>query len=75
MRIAATFSSRRHGFWLDAKSPEVTLYFVLADDGHGVAVADAVLVGEPVRPLLAAQEGGTGLEVKKAPSTPEVPCP
>src|ERR1700722_7251073 len=46
-------------YWLDVKSPEVALYFVLSDDGDGVAIADAVLVGEPVRPFLAAQEGGT----------------
>lgn len=38
---------------------------VLLDEGGRVAVRDAVLVSEPVDPLLAAQEGGTvvdGLE-------------
>src|SRR5580700_10307876 len=48
---------------LSAEEPETAADFVLANDGGGVAVADAVLVGEPVGALVATQEGGTGFQV------------
>jgi hypothetical protein len=47
---------------LSAEEPETATYFVLAHDRGGVAIADAVLVGEPVSALVAAK-GGTGFEV------------
>jgi hypothetical protein len=46
--------------FLSAEEPETAADFVLANDGRGVAVADAMLVGEPVRALIATQEGGPG---------------
>src|SRR5690349_4995374 len=48
---------------LSVKEPETTANFVLANDGSRVTVADAMLVGEPVGPLIAAQERRTGLQV------------
>src|SRR5690242_2764034 len=48
---------------LSAEEPETAADFVLADDGSGIAVADAVLVGEPVGALVAAEEGGSGFQV------------
>ncbi len=48
---------------LSAKEPETAAYFVLANDGGGVAVADAMFVGEPVGALIAAEEGRAGFEV------------
>ena len=48
---------------LSAEEPETAADFVLANDGRGVAVADAVLVGEPVSALVATQEGGPGFQV------------
>ena len=38
---------------LSAEEPETAADFVLANDGVGVAVADPVLVGEPVGALVA----------------------
>jgi hypothetical protein len=48
---------------LSAEEPEAAADFVLADDGLGVAVADAVLVGEPVGALVTAEDGRTGFQV------------
>src|SRR5690348_14235081 len=48
---------------LSAEEPETAADFVLADDGRGVAVADAVFVGEPVGAFVAAEEGGPGFQV------------
>src|SRR6185437_10129501 len=48
---------------LSGGEPEAAAYFVLADDRGGVAVADAVLVGEPVGALVTAKEGGPGFQV------------
>jgi hypothetical protein len=48
---------------LSAEEPKTAADFVLADDGVGVAVADAVLIGEPVSTLVAAEEGGPGFHV------------
>src|SRR6202034_2471597 len=48
---------------LSAEEPETAADSVLANDGGGVAVADAVLVGEPVGALVATQEGGAGFQV------------
>jgi hypothetical protein len=48
---------------LSAEEPETAANFVLADDGYRVAIADTVLVGEPVSTLVAAEEGGTALQV------------
>ena len=48
---------------LSAEEPKTAANFVLADDGRGVAVTDAVLVGEPVRTLVMAEEGGAGFQV------------
>src|SRR6185312_16105003 len=48
---------------LSAEEPETAADFVLADDGRGVAVADAVLVGEPVGSFVAAEEGGPRFQV------------
>src|ERR1700742_5231192 len=48
---------------LSAEEPKTAAYFVLADDGRGVAVADAVLVGEPVGAFVAAEEGGARFQV------------
>src|ERR1700726_2185099 len=48
---------------LSAEEPETAADFVLANDGGRVAVADAVLVGQPVGALVATQEGGAGFQV------------
>ena len=50
---------------LSAKEPETAADFVLANDGRGVAVADAMFVGEPVGALIAAEEGGARFQVGK----------
>jgi len=50
---------------LSAKEPETAAYFVLANDGRGIAVADAMFVGEPVGALIAAEEGGSRFQVGK----------
>ena len=48
---------------LCAGEAEAAPEFVFVTDGGGVVVADAVLVGKPVRSLFAAQERGPGFEV------------
>src|SRR5580692_10347681 len=50
---------------LSAEEPETTAYFVLGDDRGRVAVADAVLVGEPVGALVATGDGGAGFQVNE----------
>ena len=50
---------------LSAEEPEAAADFVLANDGRGVAVADAVLVGKPVGALFTAQEGRTGFNTSE----------
>ena len=49
--------------WLSAEKPKTATDFVLADDGRGVAVADAVLIGEPVGALVTTEEGRSGFQV------------
>jgi hypothetical protein len=63
LRMAIANAKLSEFYKLGSEEPEMTTDFVLADDGDGVAVADAVLVGEPVGPLFAAEEGGAGFEV------------
>src|SRR5262245_65773670 len=46
----------------EAVEPGPPAHLVLVHDGAGVAVGEPVLVGQPVRALLAAQEGGTGFQ-------------
>jgi len=46
--------------WLAPEEAEFAAEFVLVDDRGRVAVADAVLVGEPVGALFTAEEGGAG---------------
>src|SRR5579863_9222411 len=53
----------RRAAQLGAEEPEFAADFVLVDDRGRVAVADAVLVGEPVGALFTAEEGGAGFEV------------
>src|SRR5690348_4437766 len=45
-----------------AEEPGAPAQFVLVHDGAGVAVGEPMLVGQPVRTLFAAEEGGTGFE-------------
>ena len=72
MKCSGALSVLRKGGYLSGEDPRTTLsaedpktaaYFVLADDGRGVAVTDAVLVGEPVGPLFPAEERGAGIQV------------
>src|SRR5215470_6554938 len=46
----------------EAVEPGPPAQLVLVHDGAGVTVGEPVLVGQPVRALLAAQERGTGFE-------------
>src|SRR5215831_10885785 len=46
----------------EAVEPGPPAHLVLVHDGAGVAVGEPVLVGQPVRALLAAQEGGAGFQ-------------
>src|SRR5207302_6638724 len=45
--------------------PGAAAHLILVHDRAGVAVREAVLVGQPVRALLAAEERGTGLEASE----------
>ena len=47
---------------LAAAAPEPALYLVLVHDGPGVAVGQAMLVGQPVSTFLAAGERRSGLK-------------
>src|SRR5215471_14477754 len=46
----------------EAVEPGPPAHLVLVHDGAGVAMGEPVLVGQPVRALIAAQEGGAGFE-------------
>src|SRR5579875_3538569 len=62
--FASGADQRTRGVWrLSAEHAEAALNLVLVDDGGGVPVADAVLIGQPVRALFAAQEGRPGFQV------------
>src|SRR5215469_12707625 len=53
----AMCSEPGRGGGLSPEKSEAALDLVLVDDRRGVAVADSVLVGEPVDPLFTAEKG------------------